>query len=337
MVPMFRMSRRTLLAAGAATAGALAAPALLRAQETRQFRLGVITPPPDVWTRNAEGFAEDLAAESEGRLTVQVFPSAQLGNEAQMLQQVQTGALDMMFVTAAELSNRIDGFNALFAPLLVRDNDHAASFLKNSELARGLWDELPSEVGAVGLGYGMSGVRQVASRAPIASSGDLAGRKVRITPSAAVRDFNTILGTAPTPMPLPEVFSALANGQVDAIEMNLDLIVTQRYQEHAPHVLVTNQMLFPMVALVAGRTWAGLAPADQELLAAVASRRGDMVLDEQAERENAALETLSAMEGVEVIETDPDFYAEVIERWEETWLERAPLITDLRAEAQGLA
>ena len=332
-----QLTRRRLITAGTAAAAALAAPSLLRAQDAVALRLGLITPPPDVWTRNAEAFAEDVAAESGGRVRVTVFPSAQLGNEAQMLQQVQTGALDMVFITAAELSNRVDGFNALFAPLLVRDNDHAARFLKESELARGLWEALPQAVGAIGLGYGMSGVRQVASREAISSSGDLAGQKVRITPSAAVRDFNTALGTAPTPMPLPEVYSALANGQVDAIEMNLDLIVTQRYYEHAPNILVTNQMLFPMLVLAAGRTWTNLAEADRELLATLAARRGDMVLDEQAAKENAALETLAGTEGVSVIESDPDFYAEAIAEWEAIWLERAPIIPELRAEAENLA
>jgi TRAP-type transport system periplasmic protein len=331
------MTRRGLLASGTAAGAVLAAPNLLRAQDNLALRLGLITPPPDVWTRNAEAFAEEVGAESGGRVTVQVFPSAQLGNEAQMLQQVQTGALDMVFITAAELSNRVDSFNALFAPLLVADNDHAARFLKESELARGLWDELPQAVGAVGLGYGMSGLRQIASRTPIASSGDLSGKKVRITPSAAVRDFNTILGTAPTPMPLPEVYSALANGQVDAIEMNLDMIVIQKYQEHAPNVLVTNQMLFPMVVLVAGRTWQRLSDADKEMLSTLAAARGDAVLDEQASRENAALETLSGMDGVDVGDADPSFYAEAIAKWEETWLERAPIIPELRDEAAGFA
>lgn len=330
-------TRRRLLATGAAAGSLLAAPSILQAQDKIALRLGLITPPPDVWTRNAEVFAEEVAAASEGRVEITVFPSAQLGNEAQMLQQVQTGALDMVFITAAELTNRVDAFNALFAPLLVRDNNHAAAFLKESALARQLLDELPAAVGAVGLGYGMSGVRQVASRTPIASSGDLAGKKVRITPSAAVRDFNTILGTAPTPMPLPEVFSALSNGQVDAIEMNLDMIVIQKYQEHAPHILVTNQMLFPMVVLVAGRTWAGLSDADKAMLSELGAARGSAVLDEQATRENAAFETLSAEEGVSVGMADPDFYASAIAEWEAIWLERAPLITELRAEAAAMA
>jgi len=330
-------TRRRLLATGAAAGTLLAVPSILPARDKVSLRLGLITPPPDVWTRNADVFADEVAAASEGRVEVTVFPSAQLGNEAQMLQQVQTGALDMVFITAAELTNRVDGFNALFAPLLVRDNDHAAAFLRESALARQLLAELPAAVGAVGLGYGMSGVRQVASRGPVTSSGDLAGKKVRITPSAAVRDFNTILGTAPTPMPLPEVFSALANGQVDAIEMNLDMILIQKYQEHAPHILVTNQMLFPMVVLVAGRTWAGLSDADKAMLSELGAARGAAVLDEQAVRENAALETLSAEEGVDVGMADPEFYASAIAQWEAIWLERAPLITALRAEAAGMA
>ena len=330
-------TRRGFLKAGAAAGALAAAPGVLRARDRVALRLGLITPPPDVWTRHAEIFAAEAAEASDGRVTVTVFPSAQLGNEAQMLQQVQTGALDMVFITAAELTNRVDAFNALFAPLLVRDDAHAARFLRESETARGLLDLLPAEIGAVGLAFGMSGVRQVASRTPIASSGDLAGRKVRITPSAAVRDFSAIIGAAPTPMPLPEVYSALANGQVDAIEMNLDMLLIQRIEEHAPHVLVTNQMLFPMVALVAGRTWAGLAPADRAMLSELALPRAHAILDEQAAREAAALGTLRGKAGVTVAVADRDFYAEAVARWEDLWLPRAPTIPRLRAEAAAIS
>lgn len=331
------LSRRTLLATtGAVAAGAtLATPFVLRAQSTHQMRLGLLTPPPDTWTVNAEAFAAEVAEASGGRIDITVFPSAQLGNEAAMLQQVQTGALDMVFITGAELSNRVDAFNALFAPLLVQDNAHAARFLKESEQAHGLFDLLPAGVGAVGLGYGMSGLRQIVSRDPLSSAADLAGKKVRITPSVAVRDFNTILGTAPTPMPLPEVYDALANGQVDAIEMNIDMVRIQRYQEHAPHILVTNQMLFPMVVLMAGRTWQQLSGSDQGMISELALARGHAVLDDMATREEAALVELN--DSANIVDADPSFYADATAQWEDIWLERAPIIPALREEAAALA
>jgi len=71
-----------------------------------EFRLGLITPPPHIWTKAAEAFGEDLTEASGGAHSVSVFPARQLGNEAEMLQQLQTGALDMAFMTVAEVSNR---------------------------------------------------------------------------------------------------------------------------------------------------------------------------------------------------------------------------------------
>src|SRR6056297_3438233 len=189
----------------------------------KEFRLGLITPPPHIWTKAAEAFGAELSEKSDGAHEVTVFPARQLGNEAEMLQQLQTGALDMAFMTVAEVSNRAPDFGAFYAPFLVKDIDHAARILR-SDVAQGMLDELPEQIGVVGLGYGMAGLRQIVSRGDVDEAADLAGLKIRITPFTPILDFYNALGTAPTPMPLPDVYDALANGQVDAIDMDAELI-----------------------------------------------------------------------------------------------------------------
>jgi TRAP-type C4-dicarboxylate transport system substrate-binding protein len=146
---------------GAVLGSAMALSALPAAAE--EFRLGLITPPPHVWTVAAEAFGAELAERSGGAHSVQVFPARQLGNEAEMLQQLQSGALDMAFMTVAEVSNRAPNFGAFYAPFLADDLGHAARILRSDE-ARGMLDELPGEIGVVGLGYGMAGLRQIVSR-----------------------------------------------------------------------------------------------------------------------------------------------------------------------------
>ena len=100
------------------------------AVHAKEFRLGLITPPPHIWTKAAEAFAADLAEASGGEHSVSVFPARQLGNEADMLQQLQTGALDMAFLTVAEVSNRAPDFGAFYAPFLAEDISHAARIIK---------------------------------------------------------------------------------------------------------------------------------------------------------------------------------------------------------------
>jgi len=124
-----------------------------------------------------------------------------------MLQQLQTGALDMAFLTVAEISNRDADFGAFYAPYLVKDIQGSADLLR-SDAAKSLLNQLPKNVGVVGLGYGSAGLRQIVARDEISSIDELAGKKIRITPFEPIKDFYNLLDTAPTPMPLPAVYDA---------------------------------------------------------------------------------------------------------------------------------
>jgi TRAP-type C4-dicarboxylate transport system substrate-binding protein len=233
-------------------------------------------------------------------------------------------------MTMAEISNRVPATGAFFAPYLVPDIAAAAKLLR-SDVALALLDELPEQVGVIGLGYGMAGMRQLQSRAPIETIADLRGRKVRITPFEPTRDFHTILGVAPTPMPLPAVYDALANGQVDAIEMDVENMVNQRYYTVAQHVVLSRHMMFPSVAVVSARTWAQLSDEDREILARLTREHLDHLLDTAVAKEAEWTEQLKGTEAT-VIEVGPEFFGDAIGKWEEIWLPKAPVLEELRAE-----
>lgn len=325
------MTQLTRTAAALALGALLLTPLGAGAQE---FRLGLITPPSHVWSQSAAAFGEELAARTDGRMSVQTFPGSQLGNEAQMLQQLQTGALDMSFMTVAEISNRVPDFGAFYAPFLADDIAHAARIIR-SDVAQGLLDRLPEEVGVVGLGYASAGMRQIVSRPPVSGAGDLEGLKIRITPFEPIRDFFNALGAAATPMPLPAVYDALANGQVDAIDMDAELIWAMRYFEQAPTVVESNHMLFPMVGLVSGRVWAGLSADDRALIAELMQKHLDIALDTYVEKDPEWMALVEAEEGVIFTRVDRDFFAEAVTAWEAIWADKAPVLAELRAVADA--
>lgn len=302
--------------------------------QARDFRLGLITPPQHLWSTEAEAFAESLHERSGGEHRVSVFPAQQLGNEAQMVQQLQTGALDMAFLTIAEISNRIPDFGALYAPYLVDGVDHAAALLR-SDAAAELLELMPQGVGLVGLGYGMVGMRQVLSRAPIESQADMRGKRLRITPFEPIRDFYTATGAAPAPLPLLEVYDALANGQVDAIDMDFDSILILKFHEQAPNLLISNHMMFPMVGVVSGRVWRELSAEDRELI--------ETTMAEHLENVLAGFQAMDAAQEAEIreldlniVEADAEFFAAAIADWEATWGDKAPRLAMLREEADRL-
>ena len=297
----------------------------------KDFRLGLITPPPHIWTKAATAFGDELKAESGGKHSVTVFPSRQLGNEAQMLQQLQTGALDMAFLTVAEVSNRDPDFGAFYAPYLVKDIAGSAKLLR-SDVAKNMLAQLPKNVGVVGLGYGSAGLRQIVSRDAVDGVSSLSGKKIRITPFAPIKDFYALIDAAPTPMPLPAVYDALANGQVDAIDMDLELIWKLKYTEHTKVVVLSNHMMFPMVGLVSAKVWAGMGDDDKAIISKLMAKHVDSTIDQYVSGEAKFLEEVKKT-GIEIKDVGPKFFGNRIDEWNKIWAPKAPSLQALIAEA----
>lgn len=225
-----------------------------RAAATKEFRLGLITPAGHSWNRAALLFGEMLKKETDGRLTVTVFHSGQLGNEPAMMQQLQSGALDMGWIQAAELGSRVSSIASINAPYLASSTGQVAKLVRHPSAMR-LLDVLPRETGTIGLGWGITGMRVVFSNKDIAGVKDLKGLKLRINPTPVFRDFYQLLGAAPTPIPTPAVYDAMANGQVDGLEADIEFSWNQRFDRVSKVMLPMNAVFMPFAPLVSGRIW----------------------------------------------------------------------------------
>jgi TRAP-type C4-dicarboxylate transport system substrate-binding protein len=290
--------------------------------------MGVPTAPSHVWTIEANAFAANFAERTGGAHSIAVFPAGQLGNDAQMLQQLQTGALDMAFMPIAEITNRIPELGALYAPYLATDVAAAARLLATDE-ARGLLDQLPARIGVVGIGYSLAGMRQIISRAPVHSLADLRGRKLRITPLDPIRDFYVIAGAAPIPLPLGSVYDALANGQIDAVDMDLENIWKQNYYDLAETVILSNHMMFPMVGLVSAAKWRTLEPELKATITELMTQHFERIAVTYIEAEREYEAELEAA-GIEVLPVGPEFFGPALAEWEESWRPKAPVLVRLR-------
>jgi TRAP-type transport system periplasmic protein len=300
----------------------------------KDLRLGLIVPGSHAWTQAAQAMGEELKERSGGEYSVVVFPAGQLGSEARMLQQLQTGALDMAFMTTAEVANRVPDFGALFAPYLVRDVGQAGQLL-NGPTAQGMLNQLPAKAGVVGLGYGVAGMRLMLNAFPTDDVGAISGRKIRITPFPPVQDFYRLLGAASTPMPVTDVYDALANGQVDGVDADLELIWKLRLYERANTVLQSNHMMFPVIGLMSGRIWSQMSEEDRGLVRELTRKHLDSLTPHY---QQAEAETQASIEeaGVKVMAVGPEFFGDTLQQWETLWQEKAPVLGDLRQEAAGL-
>ena len=326
-----RITRRQFIAAAAALP--LAAPSLSLAQ-AREFRLGILTPNGHPWNRAALKVGELLKAETNGRLSLTVFPSGQLGNEAAMLQQMQSGALDMGWIMAAELGSRVPAIAAITAPYVVDSTNKIAKLVRHPVAMR-LFDVLPAETGTIGLAWGITGMRAVFSSKDISKITDLKGMKLRINPTPAYRDFYQLLGAAPTPIPTPQVFDAMSNGQVDGLEADLEFSWNQRFDKVSKSILQMNAIFMPVIALVSGRVWQTLPAADRDLITRVVKTALNTQIDELADNEPTLIEQFKATKIPFRIANAADAEA-VVAQYDKIWLPKAPILAELRKAGKSL-
>jgi TRAP-type C4-dicarboxylate transport system substrate-binding protein len=304
--------------------------ALPLSAQAEEYRLGLITPPPHQWTVSATEAAAEIKEITDGRVDILIFPSGQLGNESQMLQQLQTGAMDFAFFTLGEFANRDPNYGIFLAPYLVDDVAGARELLKGPT-AQKLLDDM-ANFGLVGFGWGMAGMRIIVTGETVETVEDLKGKKIRTIPFAPELAFWESLGAAPTPMPLPALYDAFANGQVDGMQIDVEGTWNTKYSDHAKSIIISNHMMFPMAAIGSGRKWQGIAEEDRALIDAVFARKLDEMVGTYGEidaKYKADLETTD----VPVTTVGREWFGPAIDDWYAEWREKAPLLVELEAEA----
>lgn len=317
----------TLAAAGAAAATTLSMPNVLRAQEAKTFRLGITTPPGHPWNNAALKVGEMLKAETKGRLDLAVFPANQLGTEAVMMQQMQAGSLDFGWIMTAELGSRIPSIAAINAPYVVDSTAKVAKLVRDP-LAMKMLDVLPKETGTLGLAWGITTMRVVFTAKEIGGINDLNGMKLRINTTPAYRDFYQLLGTAPTPIPTPQVFDAMSNGQVDGLEADLDFSWNQRFDKVSKTMLKMNAIFMPCVALASGRVWKDVSASDRELITKLTKEALDAQIDATVTNEAKLLDEFGKVISVKDVQVADA--GKVIAEYDKIWLPKAPILADLR-------
>ena len=236
-----------------------------------------------VETCGVKTLQDELASEG---ITIKSFPAAQLGSEAEALEQVATGALDIAVAGSSFLGTWYEPAAVFDAAYLFDDVEHFNDTL-DSELMTTVFDELASASGLRVQSGWYYGTRQVTANKEISEPADMKGLKIR-TPDAPMYLKNTeIMGGTATPMALSEVYLGLQQGVIEAQENPLPTIATAKLNEVQQVVNLTGHMV------------QGVFLATQDSLT-------DRLSDEQNEAFQKALKTAAAavQDCVETQETD---------------------------------
>jgi tripartite ATP-independent transporter DctP family solute receptor len=256
------------------------------------FRLAETHPADYPTTKGDMKFAELVNERSNGRITIDVFPSAQLGEEKSVIEQVQLGAIEFTRVSTGPMAEFNKDFGVFSLPYIFDNDDHVWRYL-TSDSATGLLDSLESS-SLKGLTYYSSGSRSFYSSDPLTSLADLKGKKIRVIQNKLNIEIMDALGANATPMAYGEVYSSLQTGVIDAAENNYPSYYSSKHFEVAPHYLLDAHQRVPEVLLVSKQVWDKLSAEDQAIIKQAALDSTGYQREEWAKYEKESEEAVRA-------------------------------------------
>ena len=237
-------------------------------------------------------FAKEVEEKTEGRVKVEVYAGAQLGDEKACVEQVQFGALDMTKSSMGALTAFNENLNLLSLPYLFKSEDHLWAVM-NTEIGQNLLDSMAS-TGLVGLSWLDAGSRRFYALKPINGPEDFAGMKIRVMQSSIYTDMMLCLKSAPISMAGSEVYSALQTGVIEGAENNIPRVIDMSHNEVCKYLLLDRHNIMPEMVLISAASLSRLSEQDQAILRECAKNLEKNMIAAWGATEQAALDTLAA-------------------------------------------
>jgi tripartite ATP-independent transporter DctP family solute receptor len=269
------MNRRNVLRFGAlATATALASgfggPAT--AQQKLVLKATDVHPLGYPTVEAVVRMGKKLEQATNGRLSIQMYPSMQLGGEKEMIEQAQVGALALARISVGPMGPLVPELNVFNLPFMFRDDAHMEKVIDGSigeEMLKKLSDHPTANL--IGLCWMNAGTRNVYnSKKPIETVEDLKGLKIRMMGNPVFVDTMNSLGGNGVSMGFDQLINAMQTGVVDGAENNYPTYESGQHYRYAKYYSKTGHLMIPEILVFSKRTWNTLSKEDQELITKLA-------------------------------------------------------------------
>ena len=270
--------------------------------EVITLRASCSTAPTHPYSVGLEKFAELVAERTNGAIKIDIFPSAQLGDERANIEDLQMGTLDIAVSSTGPLGNFVEDYLILDLPYLFSGYDHAHAVL-DGEIGQALIDKL-EPLGIVGGAFWENGFREMTnSKHPINTPEDCKGLKLRCMENQAHMAAFSALGMDPTPMAWSEVFTALQQGVIDGQENPIAVIYSQAVYEVQENLAITNHVYSAAMILFSQATLDKLTAEQQQILLDASKECADY---ERSLCEDSEAEQIAEMEAAGCKVTYPE-------------------------------
>lgn len=247
-------------------------------------------------------FAELVAEKTNGEVKIDIFHSAQLGDERANIEDLQLGTLDIAVSSTGPLGNFVSDYLILDLPFLFKDYKHAHAVL-DGPIGQSLIDKL-ADVDIVGGAFWENGFRVMTnSKRPINTVDDCNGLKLRCMENQVHIDAFSALGLDPTPMAFSELYTALQQNVIDGQENPLAVIYFNGLYEVQPNLALTNHVYSASMILFSKQMFDKLDPKYQTALLEAAKETAPYERQQCEDGENAQVADMES-KGIKV--TRPD-------------------------------
>ncbi|PKO65444.1 MAG: C4-dicarboxylate ABC transporter [Betaproteobacteria bacterium HGW-Betaproteobacteria-16] len=251
-----------------------------------------------------ESMGKKLEAATNGRIKVQMFAGAVLGQEKEAVEQTQLGAIQLARISLGVIGPVVPEVDVFNMPFVFRDIAHMRKVIDGD-----VGDDLLAKVTAsparlVGLGWMDGGSRSLYTKKPVRSPADLKGQKIRMMGNPVFVDTMNAMGGNGIAMAYGEVFTSLQTGVIDGAENNPPSYFTaNHYTTPAKYYSQTNHLIIPEILVMSKVAWDKLNAADQALVKKVAK---EAQLEQRALWDKSVTEYSAKLKaaGVEFINID---------------------------------
>jgi len=244
-------------------------------------------------------WAKAVDEKTKGGLKIEVFPSAQLGVEEDILEQIRAGANIGQNTDSARMGMYVSGVDILNGPYCAENLDEVAK-IKNAPTIKGFHEELANKHGLKVLSFSwVQGYRHFFTNKPIRTPEDLKGLRIRTPPSPIWQESVRALGATPVAMAFGDMYPALQQKAIDGVELVYNNIPGGRLYEVLKYVSETGHIMLVNYEVISSKWFNALPPDYQKILVEECEKAGietsKLIMDKLAKEVKADLTTKRGM------------------------------------------
>jgi tripartite ATP-independent transporter DctP family solute receptor len=272
---LMRVLVRTLAASSAALAVVIGSSALAIAQQTYTLKFNHVLGPREPYHEGFLKWAKRVEERTNGRLKIEVFHSAQLGREEDIIEQIRQGANIGQNTDSARMGNYVPGIAVMNGPYFVETQDEVAKLRKSPTVTR--WqDELASKFGLKVLSFNwIQGYRHFFTNKAVKTPDDLKGLRIRTPPAPIWQESIRSLGAVPVAMAFGEMYPGLQQRAIDGVELVYNNIPGGRFYEVLKVANETKHIMLINFEVVSARWFNSLPKEVQTILTEECDRAGE--------------------------------------------------------------